>query len=106
MILVSTVSCTDYADNPKYERMINQVLLDMKRGKVFYEQQDKEVSDEYVYIEPIEIKNEVRKKKFSFAKKIVTCIVCGYKGGINDFWTYRGSSGECHNCRDQKVDLK
>ena len=93
-------------DNPKYERMINQVLLDMERGKVFYEQQDKEVSDEYVYIEPIEIKNEVRKKKFPFAKKIVTCIVCGHKGSIDDFWTYRGSLGECHNCRDQKVDLK
>ena len=51
-------------------------------------------------------KRELAKKRFPFAPKIVTCMVCGHQGPMSDFWTYKGTSGECYACRDERVDLK
>lgn len=36
------------------------------------------------------------------SNKCVRCELCGFVGTINDFWFYKGESGECNKCRDAK----
>ena len=49
-------------------------------------------------------KNKVSKTTFvsSIDSKRVRCELCGFEGTTNDFWTYKGTLGECYKCRDAK----
>lgn len=80
--------------NPKYARMIEQVEVDRVKSD---ERLNKALSRRSFF--------NAKSKAPDFGMKMVTCICCGKTATVDQFWTFRGSSGECYDCRDEKIDI-
>lgn len=116
--------------NPKYRQMISEVekqLSDAENSKyrpyydvlpeADFEQLSLSLEEGFeIHSEMTALNRQVlektasrkgsrRSKKSTYVPRSVTCIVCGHKGDTTEFWTYRGSHGECYNCRTEKIDL-